>query len=353
MTLFYIIKNVNEPQLHFFSSSDIPFSSSYYYFLNRDINYLKTNYSNLTYYHSILHSYSLLNKINPYTKKKSKKANFFLYYELMNIFSVHKIQFTDNLKINSYNSYSSSPILFSVFENKSTTPFSFLTFTQNTFCMKYFIQTQLPNSLHTICYNLFSKKKIITLLKKSFQKKFDILIFELSNKDYKKQNLSFCLLIILYFILFHQNQTNQSMFILKIRNITPLLSQYLYILSYIFESCCIVKSSIYDKFKNEKYLICKKLNSNVKLFQKYKQKIKKMIIHEEPITSFLHKSPSIYFMNHINEINNLMAQEQLLFLEQFIHFFQTSHLKEKINLLKINQKEKCNSFIQLLKSSYI
>jgi len=345
MTLFYIIKNVNEPKLHFFSTSNIYFSSSYYYFLNRDIKYLKQNYSNLPYYHSIIHTYSLLDKINPLTKKKSKYKNYFLYYELMNIFSVYKIQFTDNLKVNTYNSFSSSPILFSMFENKPIIPFSFLTFTQNIFCMKYFIQKQLPNSFHTICYNRFSKKNIISLLKNSFQKKFDILIFELSNKDYKKENLSFCLLIILYFILFHQNQSNQSMFIFKIRNINPLLSQFIYILSFIFDSCCIAKSTIYDKYKNEKYLICKKLNINVDLFKKYQQVIKKNIIHEKNITSFLNNSPSIYFMNHLNEINNLMGQEQLLFLEQFIHFFQSSQLKEKIKLLKINQKEKCNFFI--------
>jgi hypothetical protein len=348
MTLFNIIKNVNEPKLHFFSTTNIPFSSSYYYFLNRDINYLKQNYSNLSYYHSIIHSYSLLDRINPNTLKKTKKRNYFLYYELMNIFSIHKIQFTDNIKVNTYNSFSSSPILFSIFENQPIIPFSFLTFTQNTFAIKYFIQKQVPNLYHTICNNIFCKKKIISLLKTSFQKKFDILIFELSSKDYKKENISFCLLIILYFILFHQNQSNQSMFIFKIRNITPLLSQFIHILTFVFDSCCIVNSTIYDKYKNEKYLICKKLNANVDLFKKYQQKIKRNIIQENNITSFLYNPPSIYFMNHINEINNLMGQEQLLFLEHFIHFFQSTQLKEKIKLLKINQREKCNSFIQLL-----
>lgn len=347
MTLFYIIKNVNEPKLHFFSKYNNSFSSSYYYFLNRDKNYLKKNYFNLTYYSSIIQPYVLLDKINPITKKKTKQKNYFLYYELMNIFLLHKIKFTDNLKVNIYNSFSSSPILPSIFDNYPIIPFSFLTFTQNIFCVKHFIQKQLPNSLHTICYNIFCKKKIISLLKTSFQKKFDILIFELSNKDYKK-NLSFCLMTILYFVLFHQNQTNQSMFILKIRNLTPLLNEFIYILSFIFESCYIVKSSIYNKYKNEKYLICKKLNKNVELFQIYQQKIKKNIIKKNIITSFLYNSLPIYFMNHMNEINNLMGQEQLLFLEHFIHFFQSSHLQKEIKLLKINQKEKCNSFLQLL-----
>jgi hypothetical protein len=348
MTLFYIIKNVNEPNLYFFSTLNEPFCSSYYFFLNRDKKYLKENYVNLSYYCDIINSYSLLDKINPHTRQKTKQNKYLLYYELMNIFSVYKIKFTDNLKINTYNSFSSSPILYSIFENQPIIPFSFLTFTQNTFCVKYFIQKQIPNSFHTICYNNFCKKKIISLLKNSFEKKFDILIFELSNKDYTKKNLSFNLLIILYFILFHQNQSNQSMFIFKIRNINIILSQYIYILSFIFESCCIVKSSIYDKYKNEKYLICKKLNTNVELFKKYQKKIKKMIIQEECITSFLYNLPSIYFMNHMNEINNLMGQEQLLFLEQFIHFFQDVNLNKKIKLLKITQKEKCNSFIQLL-----
>jgi hypothetical protein len=138
------------------------------------------------------------------------------------------------------------------------------------------------------------------------------------------------------------------MFILKIRNINPLISQFIYILTFIFDSCCIVKSSIYNKYKNEKYLICKKLNINVEQFHKYKSIIKKNIIQEEIISSFLYKTPSIYFMNQLNEINNLMGQEQLLFLEQFIHFFQSNQLKEKIKLLKDIQKEKCSYFIQLL-----
>ena len=116
-------------------------------------------------------------------------------------------------------------------------------------------------------------------------------------------------------------------------------------MSFLFDSCCIVKSSIYNKFTNEKYLICKKLNSNVDLFQKYKKKIKEIIIQQNKITSFLYSSPSIYFMNHMNEMNHLMGQEQLLFLEQMIHFFQSSHLKEKIKLI---QKEKCKTFLQFL-----
>jgi hypothetical protein len=90
------------------------------------------------------------------------------------------------------------------------------------------------------------------------------------------------------------------------------------------------------------------LNKNVELFQKYQKKIKKNIIQENTITSFLYNLPSIYFMNYMNEINNLMGQEKLLFLEQLIHFFQTVNLEENINLLKINQKEKCESFIKLL-----
>jgi hypothetical protein len=168
---------------------------------------------------------------------------------------------------------------------------------------------------------------------------------ELFSSDYKKENFSFNLFIIFYFVLYHQNQSNQSMFILKIKNINPLLNQFIYIMSFLFNSCCIVKSSINNKYTNEKYLICKKLNSNVELFQKYKKKIKEIIIQQHKITSFLYSSPSIYFMNHINEMNHLMGQEQLLFLEQMIHFFQSSHLKEKIKLI---QKEKCKTFLQLL-----
>jgi len=344
MTLFYIIKNVNEPQLHFLSNTSKPFSYSYYYFLNRDKKYLKDNYSNISEVSKILHTYSLLDHINPQTKKKSKKK-YFLYYELMNIFSTYKIKFTDNLKINTYHSYSSSPILLSIFEDKPIIPFSFLTFTKNIYSVKYFITKQHIHPYYTLCYNTFCKKKIISLLNNNFSKKFDILIFELFKKDYKKEHFSFNLLIIFYFILFHQNQTNQSMFIFKIKNITPLLSEFIYIMSFLFDSCCIAKSSIYNKYKNEKYLICKKLNSNVNLFQKYQTKIKKMIIQQDPIHSFLYHSPSIYFMNHMNELNHLMGQEQLLFLEQMIHFFQSSHLKEKIKLI---QKEKCKTFLQFL-----
>ena len=127
-----------------------------------------------------------------------------------------------------------------------------------------------------------------------------------------------------------------------------LLGQFIYILSFVFDSCCIVKSTIYDKYKNEKYLICKKLNKNVEVFQKYKNSMKKNIIEEVNITSFLKNLPSIFFMNNINEINNLMGQEQLLFLEQMIHLFQSVNLEEKVRLLKISQKEKCNSYSELL-----
>ena len=163
MTLFYIIKNVNEPQLDFFSTFNTSFSSSYYFFLNRDKKYLNDNYKNLPYYSSLLNSYSLLNKINPSTKKETKQKNYFLYYELMNIFSIYNIKFTESIKLNTNNSFSSSPILYTIFENKPSIPFSFLSFTKNSFCIKYFIEKQLPNLNHTICHNKFRKKKIISI----------------------------------------------------------------------------------------------------------------------------------------------------------------------------------------------
>jgi hypothetical protein len=151
-------------------------------------------------------------------------------------------------------------------------------------------------------------------------------------------------MIVLYFILFHQEQSNQSMFIFKIQNINPLLCEFIYVLSFLFETCCIVKSSVYNKYKNEKYIICKKLTQNVELFERYKKKMFNIIVNKKQISSLLNKLPPLYFMNILNEINNLFGQEQLYFLEQLIQFYQTPNIKEKIQTLKKSNYEKCKQF---------
>ena len=349
MTLFYIVKNVNEPIVHFFSSScNIPFSSSYYYYLNRDLLYLKNKYVKVSYYSKIIQPYLMLDNIHPVNKKKNKNS-YLMYYELMDIFYTYKIKFMKS----SYNnfSFSSSPILSSspvstMLEEGYLSTCSFLTFTKNPFCMKEFILKKTTNINNTICHNIFSQEEIIYILQNKFKQKFDVLIFELFNNDYKKQTLPSCLMIILYFIFFHQEQSTQSMFIFKIKNLNPILCQFIYILSYIFDSCCIVKSSIYDKYKNEKYIICKKLNNNVNVFQQNKKQMLYIILHKVNIYSLLQKSPPLYFMNILNEINILFGQEQLFFLEQLIQFYQSTNLTDKIMLLKKTNLEKCNQFIQ-------
>lgn len=352
MTLFYIVKNVNEPKVHFFSfSCNIPFSSSYYYYLNRDLLYLKDNYVKTSYYSKVIQPYTILNNIHPVNKKKNKKS-YMMYYELMDIFYTYKIKFMKSSS--NYNfSFSSSPILSSsplvtMLEEGQLTSCSFLTFTKNPFCMKEFILKKSVNINNTICHNIFSQEEIISILQDKFKQKFDVLIFELFNNDYRKQTLPSCLIIILYFIFFHQEQSAQSMFIFKIKNLNPILCQFIYILSYIFDSCCIVKSSIYDKYKNEKYIICKKLNNNVQIFQQNKKQMLYIISHKVNIYSLLQKSPPLYFMNILNEINILFGQDQLFFLEQLIQLYQSSNLNEKIKLLKKTNLEKASQFIQTI-----
>jgi len=350
MTLFYIVKNVNEPIVHFFSSfsCNISFSSSYYYYLNRDLLYLKYNYVKISYYSKIIQPYSMLDRIHPITKKTTKK-NYMMYYELLDIFYTYKIKFIKS----SYNnfSFSSSPILSSspvltMLEEGYLTSCSFLTFTKNPYCIKEFILKKTININNTICHNIFSQEEIINILKNKFKQKFDVLIFELFNNDYKKETLPFCLIIILYFIFFHQEQSAQSMFIFKIKNLNPILCQFIYILSYIFDSCCIVKSSIYDKYKNEKYIICKRLNNNVEVFQQNKKQMLYIILNKVNIYSLLQKSPPLYFMNILNEINILFGQDQLFFLEQLIQLYQSPNLNDKIKILQKNNLDKCNQFIQ-------
>ena len=77
MTSFYIIKNVNEPKLHFFSKNDIPFSSSFFYFLNRDLQYLKKNYKNVNEIQKVLIVIFYWIKYIPSLKKYQRRINIF------------------------------------------------------------------------------------------------------------------------------------------------------------------------------------------------------------------------------------------------------------------------------------
>jgi len=341
MSLFHIVKNVNEPELSFNSPSFI-LSESFCYFFEKELNYIKENNINIQEI-ILLHPYSFVFSIHPIHKERIKKNNFCFYYELSNIFQTFKIHFNEVVKNITYSNspFSYSPIKTQIIEQK--TPLSFLSFTKHPDVTDFFIEKVHEHPYNTHCYNTSNVDEMVELIKNSFDKKFDILLVELNEKDYLYKELSFHLLIILYFILNNQNTNSQSMFIFKIKNINDKIAQFLYILSYLFSSTTIYQSQIKNKYTNEKYIFCKYLHSS-SFFDK-KKKIKQFILKEKKNISLLKNNLPLFFLNNINEINNLMTQQQLTCIEDFIHLQYSSHKVNQIKLYKENIVNTSNDYL--------
>jgi hypothetical protein len=186
-------------------------------------------------------------------------------------------------------------------------------------------------------------------INKYFFNKLDLIIFEFNPDEYTDttkyiNNMILILLIII------KNQKNQGISIIKIDNILyKTVIDVIFILSGIYDKMYLVKSSISNITKGERYLICKGFNENCcnkKLLISVEEKILLIInnnelMHNKCVSSIIDNDLPYYLLNKLEESNIVIGQQQLEAYDQIINIFKNKNREEKLENLKRTHIQKC------------
>jgi hypothetical protein len=186
-------------------------------------------------------------------------------------------------------------------------------------------------------------------INKYFFNKLDLIIFEFNPDEYTDttkyiNNMILILLIII------KNQKNQGISIIKIDNILyKTVIDVIFILSGIYDKMYLVKSSISNITKGERYLICKGFNENCcnkKLLISVEEKILLIINNNELmnnkcVSSIIDNDLPYYLLNKLEESNIVIGQQQLEAYDQIINIFKNKNREEKLENLKRTHIQKC------------
>ena len=223
-------------------------------------------------------------------------------------------------------------------------------FTQNPVSVNYFINILRENQSDYKMEHCFIYNEIFDLaIKTPFDDKFELMIFEFNQLDYFdiKQYIKNLLLALLIII---RNQTDNGIAIIKMDNILykPMID-VIYILSSIYEKVYLIKPSISNSTKSDRFLVCKSLDrsfvTKTNLLEQFQEKITKALSHnnEEIIGSILDNELPFYFINKIEETNAILGQQQLESLTTIINIYNSKNRLDKIETI---QKKNIQKSIQ-------
>lgn len=192
-------------------------------------------------------------------------------------------------------------------------------------------------------YDLLLNKLILNKL----DYKFDLFIFELNSNDYidiKKYIKN----MVLIFSIIIKYQSSQGTSIIKIESIfyKP-ITDILFIFSALFEKVFIVKPTISNITKGERYIICKSFNSNyleeTNILNQIEEKIIKILLKKDNlnINSIINNDIPYLFLNKLEESNAVIGQQQLEAYDQIINIYKNKNREDKLELLKRNHIQKC------------
>jgi hypothetical protein len=157
------------------------------------------------------------------------------------------------------------------------------------------------------------------------------------------------MILILLIIIKYQN--NQGICVIKIDNILyKTIIDVIFILSGIYDKIYLVKPSISNITKGERYLICKGFNENCKnqhnlllsLEENLLSKINNYeLMNNKCINSIIDNDLPYYLLNKLEESNLVIGQQQLEAYDQIINIFKNRNREEKLENLKRSHIQKC------------
>lgn len=187
-------------------------------------------------------------------------------------------------------------------------------------------------------------------IKKTYENKLDLIICEFYPHEYNntKKYINNMILILLIVIKY---QSNQGMCVIKIDNILyKAVIDVIFILSGMYDKIYLVKPSISNVTKSERYLICKGFNETFQVQSKLLSNIDEKLISNmnnnelmsnNCINSIIDNELPYYLLNRLEESNLVIGQQQLEAYDQIINIFKNKNREEKIENLKRTHIQKC------------
>jgi hypothetical protein len=186
-------------------------------------------------------------------------------------------------------------------------------------------------------------------------KSYDIIFYEIEKINYCNLN-NYVLKLIDTILLILHRQTNNGITIIKIGfTFHKPVVDILYLLSSLYQKVYIVKPNTSNVMSYEKFIVCKNfiLNENTRqIYFSYIVKLiefKKFYSNNENIKHIIDKDIPYFYINKIDDINNIIGQQQLETIDQVINIYKNKNKDDKIESLKkmnihksINWCEKMN-----------
>jgi hypothetical protein len=223
--------------------------------------------------------------------------------------------------------------------------------TNNYTSTNYLLNMLREENEDTVLSEDFNYKKLYELfIKNTYKDNLDLIICEFHPDEYSdtKKYINNMILVLLIIIKY---QTNQGMCVIKIDNILyKAVIDVIFIISGLYDKIYLVKPSISNVTKGERYLICKGFNENVSNQSKLLVKIEEQLISkisnvelmsDKCINSLIDNELPYYFLNRLEESNLVIGQQQLEAYDQIINIFKNKNREEKMENLKRSHIQKC------------
>jgi len=184
----------------------------------------------------------------------------------------------------------------------------------------------------------------------NYKDKLDLIICEFHPDEYSdtKKYINNIILVLLIIVKY---QMKQGMCVIKIDNILyKAVIDVIFIITSIYDKIYLVKPSISNVIKSERYLICKgfneTLNNQNKLLENMEEQlISKLgnseLMNDNCINSLIDNELPYYLINRLEESNLVIGQQQLEAYDQIITIFKNKNREEKIEALKRSHIQKC------------
>jgi hypothetical protein len=299
----------------------LPFiSKSIFNYCNETIEYIMNDClqeKDLEHFMSIVHSYGYVytnipNKSYPISQLKIHTN---LFYELLEILTVTQILNELNNFVNILHIAKNTDLIETldhintIYENKIISNFYY-----NTLC-------EYKNDTNT---------------------NFDFIFF--NHIDSENDVNKYIINLIKYVMIILCDQRAKGITLIKINYIyhKPVID-LLYLLATLFEKVYIIKPSVSNMVKPERFILCSKFTEDEQKINMCKKNCKilfELLNTDKNILSLIDDNIPCYFINKINDINLIIGQQQLEALNQIIHILKGKNQAEKIEQIQKNNIQK-------------
>jgi hypothetical protein len=188
-------------------------------------------------------------------------------------------------------------------------------------------------------------------------KKYDLIFYEIEKIIYCNLNNYVLKLIDILLLILH-SQKNNGISIIKIGFAfhKPVVD-ILYLLSCLFQKVYIVKPHTSNIMSYEKFIVCKNFILNENTRQIYNLYVAKLVDFKDlysksssqNIKHIIDKDTPYFYINKIDDINNIIGQQQLETIDQAINIYKNKNKDDKLESFKKINIQKCVNWCEKMK----